>query len=134
MKVQHFVSSSLVIVLLAVAGSARADHHEAPPSEDRTGKYFWVDTATVAKVDAEAGTLTVTDPLGRVTYAVDEATLIRRGSHTVELASLVEGERIAISAHEGLDVRDRPVADTITVVALDPDSGEPATRRPPARD
>ena len=133
MQVQRIASSILAIFLLAVGGSARADHHEGPAA-DRTGKYFWVDTATVVKVDSEAGALTVTDPLGRVTYAVDDATLIRRGGNTIGLGGLAEGERIAISAHEGRDVRNRPVAGTITVVVLDPSSGEPVRRSSSGRD
>lgn len=120
------IAGLLGALSLGLAGAALADHHV---EKDRTGKYFWVDTATVVAVVPGEKTLRVTDALGDATYLVDAATLIRKGGDTIALADLEKGDRVAISAHEGQEVRDRPVADTITVVIVDPKTGEPRQRQ-----
>jgi hypothetical protein len=114
----------LLLALPLIAGT------EEPADQEFTEKYFWVDTATVVSVDPEKGSLTVTEPREDVTYLVDEATLIRRGNETIPLRELSAGDRLAISAHVGQKVRGVPVADTVTVVITNPETGMPEKRSP----
>lgn len=115
----------LAALMLALAGGAAADEVTPNRSGDKSGKYFWVNTATVVAVDPERSSLTVDEEEGRFTYRVDAATVIRKAGSTVELDAIEEGDRLAITGHEEDDVDDRPVADTIQVVVLDQDTGEP---------
>lgn len=119
----------LVAWTLALAGAAAADELSPNRSGDKRGKYFWVNTATVVSVDAEGASLTVDEDGERFRYRVDPATVIRKAGSTVELGAIEKGDRLAISGHEGEDVNDRPVADTIQVVVIDPETGEPARHR-----
>jgi len=122
------LSLALVLPVAGVSMLSGVSGAEDPTTEtDPKGKYFWVDTATVVDVDAERGLFRVMSRAVGATYAIDEGTLIRKGGETIPLAQLEPGDRVAISAHEGLRVDDPPVADTVQVVAVDPETGEPRT-------
>jgi len=112
--------------VLTLAGDSAADDPTAEP--DPVKNYFWVDTATVVDVAPDEGRLRVMSGGVGTTYAVDEGSLIRKGGETIPLARLEPGDRVAISAHEGLRVEDPPVADMVQIVAVDPETGEPRTR------
>jgi len=99
---------------VAWAGEA-ASPGTGPPPEGHED-YFWVEAATVESVDPEAPSITVTEPEGRFTYLVSRATLIRENGETVGLEALEAGDRLAITAHVGQEVKGRPIADTIQVV------------------
>lgn len=106
----------LLIALIVVSGVGGPAVAQQTPAADATGKYLWVDTAWVESVDAEQGLVTVREPADHTVYAVDAATVIRRGGDTLAISGLSADDRIAISAHDGADVGDPPIADTITVV------------------
>jgi len=126
------LSLALVLPVAAALTLARASGADDPAAEvDPVGKHFWVDTATVVDVDPESGLFRVMSRAVGTTYAVDEGTVIRKGGETIPLDRLEPGARVAISAHEGLRVDDLPVADTVQVVAVDAETGEPRTRSTP---
>jgi len=80
------------------------------------GEYFWVEAATVVSLDPGTPSITVEEPEGRFTYLVNRATLIRKNGETIGVDALESGDRLAISAHVGQEVKGRPIADTIQVV------------------
>lgn len=117
-----------LVLLLAGAAAAQGSASEKMQAHER---YFWVDTATVVSTDPAKGLLTVDDRDGRAVYRIAGSTLIRKESGSVPLSALSKGDRVTLSAHRGLGEEEDPlVADTVTVVIVDPDSGEPVRRTP----